>query len=899
MTIQVLLITVGMGDVVLGYYQSLIGSQVNDAGIITLSRGSGSGTINLSGNWHGYWVSNADIGEFGPIEGTLNQMGASISGSLSGYTSSCGAIQSVFTSGTVFGRTAFFSSTFLCTPMSQNFTIHLLVGSDSANKMMPGTYILVQGSTAVDFGIVTSVRGLSSTTGSFSGAFDGTWSSIKTLGFSGTATGWMSQGGNSLTGSLDIHGSDCGDIYGVTLAGTVTGSRSSSYGDYYCPPANQNISFDLLLSLTDSGDIVTGIYQNKLGLTTLEVGIVEGRMTAGQSVSADFSANPLTGVAPLSVQFTDLSNGVILNRTWSFGDGGTSIFQSPNHVYQWPGTYSVSLTVSGPGGSDSEIKTAYINVTSPPQPPIAGFSGTPTTGFAPLSVSFKDESIGSVSNWAWDFGGGSPGFSSIENPTNTYSTPGNYSVTLTVVGPGGISSLSKGSYIVVKDPTPLANFNAHPLSGTSPLQVQFSDLSTGNIADHLWSFGDGETSNTINPLHTYTFPGVYSVALTVSGSVSNSTETKTNYINVNHPPPVAKFSMEPSRGEAPLNVQFNDLSTGVIESRTWELGDGSMVGNHYNPLHTYNDIGVYTAKLKVIGPGGTCTSSGTVYVYDVSYVDQNDRSCNGNSPCHYAISGAAQEASAVAMIKVTAGNYREDLGLTEQKVVLLEGGYDSSFLSRIGATGLRRLYMPSGTIIPDRINLMDFTYYPVEAVHKQAYFNYLTPPVGFTAAVGWMQAIDIDGKGNPCKVEVDWMRLHAVVNGADNLILEDTFNSRTGDMAYYGLYSRNPWFDSDNEHPMPFDVANSTLIMEPNLHPDRVYHWWNTARTIVPQGATRIWFEARVRITGGAGVQAGIDYWKDLAAQWAGLDINNTEAGASDWFGNVTTDWQVISVGKP
>jgi hypothetical protein len=162
-----------------------------------------------------------------------------------------------------------------------------------------------------------------------------------------------------------------------------------------------------------------------------------------------------------------------------------------------------------------------------------------------------------------------------------------------------------------------------------------------------------------------------------------------------------------------------------------------------------------------------------------------------------------------------------------------------------------------------------------------------------------MQAIDIQGAGTPDKVEVDWMRVHAIINGVDTILLEDTFDIPTQEMDSYGLYSRNPWFAGDRLADMPFTVQNSSLIMEPSLNQNRVYHWWNTSRKLIPSGTSRIWFEARVRVTGGAGVQAGIDYWKDLTADYAGLDVNNTEAGASDWYGNSTLDWQIVTVGQP
>lgn len=84
---------------------------------------------------------------------------------------------------------------------------------------------------------------------------------------------------------------------------------------------------------------------------------------------ADFSATPITGNAPLMVQFTDLSTGYIGTRAWDFGDEGSSTDKNPSHVYTSAGIYTVSLTVTGEGGSDIETKTGYITVEEGTTPP--------------------------------------------------------------------------------------------------------------------------------------------------------------------------------------------------------------------------------------------------------------------------------------------------------------------------------------------------------------------------------------------------------------------------------------------------------------------------------------------------------------------------------------------------
>ena len=81
---------------------------------------------------------------------------------------------------------------------------------------------------------------------------------------------------------------------------------------------------------------------------------------------ANFIGIPLSGTAPLLVNFTDLSTGTPTTWAWSFGDGGTDTVQNPSHTYAAAGTYSVTLVATGAGGSDSEAKVGYITVTAPP-----------------------------------------------------------------------------------------------------------------------------------------------------------------------------------------------------------------------------------------------------------------------------------------------------------------------------------------------------------------------------------------------------------------------------------------------------------------------------------------------------------------------------------------------------
>jgi len=334
-------------------------------------------------------------------------------------------------------------------------------------------------------------------------------------------------------------------------------------------------------------------------------------MSGGAPVApvAEFSGTPTTGTAPLNVAFTDQSTGSVTSWVWTFGDGSFSTSQNPNYNYTVPGTYTVSLTVTGPGGNDVESKTNYISVATPG--PVSAFSGTPTTGTAPLNVAFTDQSTGGVTSWLWTFGDGS--FSTSQNPNYNYTVPGTYTVSLTATGPGGNDLETKTNYISVATPAPVAEFSGTPTTGTAPLNVAFTDQSTGSVTSWLWTFGDGSFSTQQNPNYNYTVPGTYTVTLTATGPGGNDFETKTNYITVNDPAPVAAFSGTPTTGTAPLNVDFTDASTGTVTSWSWSFGD-TGTSTAQNPSHIYTSPGTYTVTLTATGPGGSDGETKTNYI---------------------------------------------------------------------------------------------------------------------------------------------------------------------------------------------------------------------------------------------------------------------------------------------
>ena len=192
-------------------------------------------------------------------------------------------------------------------------------------------------------------------------------------------------------------------------------------------------------------DLANNEFYNFPGRVALfAVGYTGGTSAAPE---AEFTASPTETCPGTSVSFTNQSVGTITTTYWTFGDGATSTESDPSHTYTSSGSWPVSLTVNGPNGSDIETKTGYINVWTPPT---AGFSASPLSGSAPLSVNFVSHSSNATS-YLWQFGDGAT--STQANPTHTYTSDGDYTVSLTANGLCGTDQATQVNYISVSSGT--------------------------------------------------------------------------------------------------------------------------------------------------------------------------------------------------------------------------------------------------------------------------------------------------------------------------------------------------------------------------------------------------------------------------------------------------------------
>jgi len=244
--------------------------------------------------------------------------------------------------------------------------------------------------------------------------------------------------------------------------------------------------------------------------------------------------------------------------------------------------------------------------------PFAGFTFSPNHGNSPLEVSFNDTSTGTPPlSYQWNFGDGSKN-ETIPNPIHIFITTMNqtFKTVLTVTNSAGSNSKSYSIAVNITPPKPtfLADFTVSPISGIAPLTVTCIDKSVGKPSMLVYDFGDGVNMTGPNPVHTYRFPGMYTITLSIikynatSNSVMNNVVSKTNVITVTRVPSVpliAKFTASPINGTAPLTVFFIDQSSGDPTFLNYDFGDGTNATGQ-NPVHTYVSPGIYNVTMSIM-----------------------------------------------------------------------------------------------------------------------------------------------------------------------------------------------------------------------------------------------------------------------------------------------------------
>lgn len=396
---------------------------------------------------------------------------------------------------------------------------------------------------------------------------------------------------------------------------------------------------DLIAPITDS--VYETVFSYNLAGSTLG--------SANQPPTAVLNTDVTTGKAPLTVSFNASGSSdpdeddSVFGYEWNFGDGsGIAFSNAVTHTYTTPGTYTVTLRVQDEALTYSDPVTQTITVEAANVAPTADFTFSPSTGEAPLTVSFdasgSSDSDGTITAYEWDFGDSLT--NNRPNPTvdHTFQNPGAYAITLRVQDSDGAYSTNVVKAIAVSEPAnqpPVASFTSSVTSGIAPLTVSFDASGStdpdGTIAAYAWDFGDGTTGTGVTASHTYSDPGAYVVRLRVQDTLGAYSETQSIAIDVNaestggggttNNKPTVSFTADPVTGNAPMTVAFTSIaadSDGTIEAYEWTFGDGTG-SIEANPSHQYTEPGAYLVKLRVQDNSGVYSDYATIAI-DVNAV---------------------------------------------------------------------------------------------------------------------------------------------------------------------------------------------------------------------------------------------------------------------------------------
>lgn len=334
-------------------------------------------------------------------------------------------------------------------------------------------------------------------------------------------------------------------------------------------------------------------------------------------VDAGFTVSPSYGCdTPLTVQFTDTSVNAV-SWFWVFGDGDTSTIQNPSNTYNAEGSYNNMLVVTSPHGcKDSVIvpNSVSIFILKP------NFTADILKGCIPLTVNFTNTTvpIDSAATFSWDFGDGSPA-SSQQNPSHTYTTDGEFTVTLTIADVSGCDHETiKIEYIIAGFPQNI-DFSVDMDTGCADTTFSFTDLSTDSTLtdEWVWSIGGYDSngvqtppppgtqfSTTQDATYNPTDTGFMWIQLIVGYNGCYDTLVEDSFLYILGPYITISNTFN---CDTPFTYMFNADNFKGVQRWYWDWGDGTPLDSiNEDSAHTYGTTGDYTITLSVYNDSNGC-----------------------------------------------------------------------------------------------------------------------------------------------------------------------------------------------------------------------------------------------------------------------------------------------------
>lgn len=362
-----------------------------------------------------------------------------------------------------------------------------------------------------------------------------------------------------------------------------------------------------------------GVWATTNGSTNCNEAVVKIEMNfggIGASIKSTVNGTVDTvGCVPLTIKFTDtLAKGKMY--IWDYGDPSNpkkDTTRAPinftSHIYTRVGIYRMML-VSIDSVTCNIADTAYTSVKVGNNQVTPNFIASKIVPCTNLSYNFTNTTTAVIpkytsNSFLWDFGDGTPSVTTgFNNVQHTYASVGTYNVKLTVDDTTFCNSPDSVIKQVRLAITVKAQFET-PLKGCVPYTGKFTNTSMGGT-DFKWDFGDGTASTEVDPSHTYTNPGSYTVKLLANDPSTCNLVDSTSIVVTVYQIPGANFSANPNPGPANTPTQFNNLSTGA-DSFMWDFGDG-QTSTERNPVYQFSTTGTFKVCLKAINPAG-CTDT--------------------------------------------------------------------------------------------------------------------------------------------------------------------------------------------------------------------------------------------------------------------------------------------------
>lgn len=317
--------------------------------------------------------------------------------------------------------------------------------------------------------------------------------------------------------------------------------------------------------------------------------------------SADFTyyVDSVTNVS----YFNNKTLGTATNYFWTFGDGSISTEANPKHQFTAPGYYKVGLNTFNPADGCMDHYDEILLIGSEGIDCQADFFYQIDN--SNLTVKLFDKSVGKQLSYLWNFGDGST--STSNEPTHVFTHGGYYNICLTIYANNGVqSTICKKVEVATSELNNcLADFMF--TVDTTSRKAIFTNKSLGSAGKFVWYFGDGSSSNTENPEHTYSATGLYNVKLAIKNETNGCQSANMKLVNVSSKQGLTSnfgYGLDTTRLKTTGDntITFIGLPFGDPSKYVWDFGDGGKDSTTTSPTHIYAAQGTYNVCLTVSDP---------------------------------------------------------------------------------------------------------------------------------------------------------------------------------------------------------------------------------------------------------------------------------------------------------